>query len=147
MPEPIGGRGKLKRHKCKVASMIEGKLWRVFCNRGFCREMRKNRVQSLLVHQCGQEIVDQHPLVVETQRALSVGKAQILFVDEAVVKAKKERLQLADERVFVVAGIADDGPGGLSSRDIRTVTRQILRGRLDRWRARQVLAQQEFRPV
>ena len=96
--------------------------------------------------QSGEEIVDQHPLIVESDMPLNGFKRHArVVVHEAIMKAQKETLELADKDVFIIAGVTDNGAGESRLRRIFAVTREIGR-RGDGWcPAREGFSEKELR--
>ena len=65
-------------------------------------------VQHAGMDDARQEIVQHHVLIVESDALLHVFERQaVIVVDHAVVKAQHQGLELRDDAVLVVAGIAD----------------------------------------
>ncbi|MGY4330041.1 hypothetical protein ACVWWG_004458 [Bradyrhizobium sp. LB7.2] len=102
MPEPIGRDRELDRHERIGLPVVVGELAAVVAARGL------QFVQHAGMDDAWQEIVQHDVLIVESNALLHVLERQaVIVVDHAVVKAQHQGLELRDDAVLVVAGIAD----------------------------------------
>lgn len=67
----------------------------------------KETVDDVLAHHVGQEVVHDDPLVVPAGQATSIREIMTL-IHQDVVKFHEGDMQLADDQVLVVAGVADE---------------------------------------
>src|SRR5918994_2626703 len=117
VPEPVRGYRELDRDKgYGAAPDVEA------------ASVRQNVDHQLLAHRQRQELVEDYPLVVPAGQPLGLvedragtrGATGQHFVYYRVVELQERQLELGDDQVLVVAGIAD-------VRDVLAVPRNILR--------------------
>jgi hypothetical protein len=120
VPEPVRGHRELDRDKGSCAAPgVEA------------ASFRQDVVHQLLAHRHRQELVEDYPLIVpagqplglDEDRAGTRGATGQLFVYYRVVELQERQMELGDDQVLVVAGIAD-------VRDVLAVPRNVLRGLL-----------------
>jgi hypothetical protein len=110
VPEAVGGHRELDGHQRKAVVAGQAGHGRVLGHGRPGGEVREDVLHGGRVDQRREEVIDHDPLVVPAHqvangREVGVGHRS----DDGVVEAQHRGLQLGDDAVLVVAGVADEG--------------------------------------